>query len=299
MRDGVTLYSDVYRPVGDGRHPVLVSRTPYSTERFPTVYDAAVYFAQRGYVYVYQDVRGRHESDGDLGAVLQQREGRLRHDRVGGEAALVRRQGRDAGRVLSRAEPVAGRAGRAPQPRDHLSDGGLHQHLPRLDDAERRLAPVLQLRLGPRPAGVANHAEPRAAHDRRGPGDALRRGPEAPAPEHHAAARGTPCEVLRRLAGASRLRRLLEAAQRRGGVPQDLDPGPHLRRLVRHLQPGDAARLRRDEPEGSDRKGPAHEPHRDRALGTRPDAEVRRARFRSHRQRRGASSCSCGGTTTG
>ncbi len=64
MRDGVTLYADVYRPVGEGRHPVIVSRTPYSTERFPTAYDAAVYFAQRGYVYVYQDVRGRHESDG-------------------------------------------------------------------------------------------------------------------------------------------------------------------------------------------------------------------------------------------
>jgi putative CocE/NonD family hydrolase len=64
MRDGVTLYADVYRPVGDGRHAVLVSRTPYSTERFPTAYDAAVYFAQRGYVYVFQDIRGRHESDG-------------------------------------------------------------------------------------------------------------------------------------------------------------------------------------------------------------------------------------------
>lgn len=64
MRDGVTLYADVYRPVGDARHPVIVSRTPYSTERFPTAYDAAVYFAQRGYVYVFQDVRGRHESDG-------------------------------------------------------------------------------------------------------------------------------------------------------------------------------------------------------------------------------------------
>ena len=64
MRDGVTLYADVYRRSGDGRYPVLVSRTPYSTERFPTAYDAAVYFAQRGYVYVYQDVRGRHESDG-------------------------------------------------------------------------------------------------------------------------------------------------------------------------------------------------------------------------------------------
>ena len=64
MRDGVTLYADVYRPTGEGRYPVLVSRTPYSTERFPTAYDAAVYFARRGYVYVYQDVRGRHESEG-------------------------------------------------------------------------------------------------------------------------------------------------------------------------------------------------------------------------------------------
>ena len=64
MRDGVTLYADVYRPTGNGRHPVLLSITPYSTERFPTAYDAAVYFAQRGYVYVFQDVRGRHESEG-------------------------------------------------------------------------------------------------------------------------------------------------------------------------------------------------------------------------------------------
>ena len=64
MRDGVTLYADVYRPVGDGRHPVVLSRTPYSTERFPTAWDAAVYIAQRGYVYVFQDIRGRHESDG-------------------------------------------------------------------------------------------------------------------------------------------------------------------------------------------------------------------------------------------
>jgi uncharacterized protein len=64
MRDGVTLYADVYRPVGDGKYPVLLSRTPYSTERFPTAYDAAVYFAQRGYVYVFQDIRGRHESEG-------------------------------------------------------------------------------------------------------------------------------------------------------------------------------------------------------------------------------------------
>ena len=64
MRDGVTLYADVYRPAGEGRHPVIVSRTPYSTERFPSAYEAAVYFSQRGYVYVFQDIRGRHESEG-------------------------------------------------------------------------------------------------------------------------------------------------------------------------------------------------------------------------------------------
>ena len=64
MRDGVSLYADVFRPVGNERYPVIVSRTPYSTERFPSAYEAGVYFARRGYVYVFQDVRGRHESDG-------------------------------------------------------------------------------------------------------------------------------------------------------------------------------------------------------------------------------------------
>jgi putative CocE/NonD family hydrolase len=64
MRDGVNLYADVYRPANEGKYPVLVSRTPYSTERYPSAYTAAVFFAQRGYVFVYQDVRGRHESEG-------------------------------------------------------------------------------------------------------------------------------------------------------------------------------------------------------------------------------------------
>jgi putative CocE/NonD family hydrolase len=64
MRDGGILYADVYRPVEDGRYPVIVSRTPYSTERFPAAFEAGVYFSRRGYVYVFQDVRGRHESDG-------------------------------------------------------------------------------------------------------------------------------------------------------------------------------------------------------------------------------------------
>jgi hypothetical protein len=64
MRDGVVLFADVYRPVEEGKFPVIVSRTPYSTERAPSAYAAAVYFARRGFVYVFQDVRGRHESEG-------------------------------------------------------------------------------------------------------------------------------------------------------------------------------------------------------------------------------------------
>jgi hypothetical protein len=47
MRDGVTLYADVYRPVKDGKYPVLVSRTPYSTERAPSAYEEPLFFARR------------------------------------------------------------------------------------------------------------------------------------------------------------------------------------------------------------------------------------------------------------
>jgi len=64
MRDGITLYADVYRPVATGKYPVLVCRTPYSTQRYPVSYEEPVFFSSRGFVYVFQDVRGRHESEG-------------------------------------------------------------------------------------------------------------------------------------------------------------------------------------------------------------------------------------------
>ena len=64
MRDGVVLYADVYRPAKEGKYPVLVSRTPYSTQRYPAAYEEPLFFSSRGYVFVFQDVRGRHESEG-------------------------------------------------------------------------------------------------------------------------------------------------------------------------------------------------------------------------------------------
>ena len=63
MRDGVKLYADIYRPDRPGKFPVLVVRTPYGVQR-DGVHEALIRFAERGYVVVDQDVRGRYESEG-------------------------------------------------------------------------------------------------------------------------------------------------------------------------------------------------------------------------------------------
>lgn len=63
MRDGVKLYADVYLPAGAGRFPVLVTRTPYGVQRDGT-HQTAIRYAQHGYAFVMQDVRGRYESEG-------------------------------------------------------------------------------------------------------------------------------------------------------------------------------------------------------------------------------------------
>lgn len=63
MRDGVKLYADIYRPDRPGKFPVLVVRTPYGVQR-DGVHEALIRFAERSYVVVDQDVRGRYESEG-------------------------------------------------------------------------------------------------------------------------------------------------------------------------------------------------------------------------------------------
>lgn len=65
MRDGVVLRANVYRPEGEGRWPVLLTRLPYGKD-FPlgaSVMDPAQ-VARRGYVVIVQDTRGRMISDG-------------------------------------------------------------------------------------------------------------------------------------------------------------------------------------------------------------------------------------------
>jgi putative CocE/NonD family hydrolase len=65
MRDGVTLSADIYRPATEGQFPALLLRTPYSNNAPDEVQDST-WYAQRGYVVVNQDVRGRYDSDGQF-----------------------------------------------------------------------------------------------------------------------------------------------------------------------------------------------------------------------------------------
>jgi putative CocE/NonD family hydrolase len=65
MRDGVHLATDVYRPSRngspvEGKFPALLERTPYNKDHM----SSANYFVPRGYVVVFQDVRGRYKSEG-------------------------------------------------------------------------------------------------------------------------------------------------------------------------------------------------------------------------------------------
>src|SRR5439155_5050344 len=62
MRDGVTLRADIYRPKAEGKFPVLLQRTPYDKTGSLSF---GVKAAQRGYVVIIQDVRGRFRSEGE------------------------------------------------------------------------------------------------------------------------------------------------------------------------------------------------------------------------------------------
>lgn len=71
MRDGIRLATDIYRPKGDKKVPVIFSKTPYNFnswgdgEQRNGGYQAALDAVKRGYAYVVQNERGRYFSEGD------------------------------------------------------------------------------------------------------------------------------------------------------------------------------------------------------------------------------------------
>nr|WP_154894139.1 CocE/NonD family hydrolase [Paenibacillus xylanexedens] len=75
MRDGITLYSDIYLPDETGEYPVLLMRQPYGRSIASTVTHAhPVWYASKGYIVVVQDVRGRGESEGEFNPFVQESE---------------------------------------------------------------------------------------------------------------------------------------------------------------------------------------------------------------------------------
>ncbi|MBM3943899.1 MAG: CocE/NonD family hydrolase [SAR202 cluster bacterium] len=68
MRDGTRLYADVFRPVGTGKHPVLLQRTPYdrTDASMRMFFLDSIRAARQGYAVVIQDVRGRYASEGEF-----------------------------------------------------------------------------------------------------------------------------------------------------------------------------------------------------------------------------------------
>ncbi|MCD7097313.1 CocE/NonD family hydrolase [Stenotrophomonas sp. MMGLT7] len=75
MRDGVKLYTVVVVPKGARRAPILLTRTPYdaagnasrnySGKRSAILPVGDEVFVEDGYIRVYQDVRGKHGSEGE------------------------------------------------------------------------------------------------------------------------------------------------------------------------------------------------------------------------------------------
>ncbi len=71
MRDGVKLHTEVYTP-RDAKDPlpILMERTPYGVSGGPQGYSGHLYAAQDlyadGYIFVYQDIRGRYGSGGQF-----------------------------------------------------------------------------------------------------------------------------------------------------------------------------------------------------------------------------------------
>lgn len=72
MRDGTKLFTSVYVPKRtDEQYPILLRRSPYScapygVDQYPAKLGPSDQLAKSGYIFAFQDVRGRWQSEGEL-----------------------------------------------------------------------------------------------------------------------------------------------------------------------------------------------------------------------------------------
>ncbi len=70
MRDGVKLFTSIYVPKDrTKKYPILLNRTPYTVapygnNEYKKSLGPSMLFAREGYIFVYQDVRGKWMSEG-------------------------------------------------------------------------------------------------------------------------------------------------------------------------------------------------------------------------------------------
>ena len=80
MRDGVKLFTSVYVPKDQTKHyPFMMDRTPYSVapyglDKYRTNLGPSSLFLHDGYIFVYQDVRGRWMSEGLFEEMMPEKE---------------------------------------------------------------------------------------------------------------------------------------------------------------------------------------------------------------------------------
>ncbi len=81
MRDGVKLFTTVYAPKDQAKqYPIMMQRTPYSVapygvDNYKAVLGPSELFEKEGFIFVYQDVRGRYLSEGPFIDVPIHKEG--------------------------------------------------------------------------------------------------------------------------------------------------------------------------------------------------------------------------------
>ncbi|HEY0408565.1 MAG TPA: CocE/NonD family hydrolase [Pyrinomonadaceae bacterium] len=72
MRDGVSLFTVIYVPKdASQKYPIMLNRTPYSVgpygpDKYKEAIGPSVAFEREGYIFAYQDVRGKFMSEGEF-----------------------------------------------------------------------------------------------------------------------------------------------------------------------------------------------------------------------------------------
>jgi putative CocE/NonD family hydrolase len=86
MRDGKKLFTAVYAPKDTAQtYPIMLSRTPYGVapygvDSYPFSLNPSDELARDGFIFAYQDVRGRMMSDGEFVNLAPYKDGKRGHD---------------------------------------------------------------------------------------------------------------------------------------------------------------------------------------------------------------------------